>query len=388
MAPENNRRSYICPSCGGGIRYDISRRRLCCASCGREADFPLNQTPVREHPYNNGQISSANARPAAETVTVRCSGCGAEICFAGNQTATVCPMCGSAQIAEARQTAGIAPDGLIPFKIDQYQAQELFHKWVRSRWFAPGALKRSYQEGRLTPVYLPYWTFDAQASATFHGRGGRITHVRRGNKTYTTTTWYPVNGTVRQSFDDVQICASANQQKKLAGEIQPFGTTHNCLSYDPAYLAGAQAEHYAKPLPEAYRDACGRMEAELSAQAQSQILSRGFQQATVTSLNPAYNNVTYKQVLLPVWLAAFNLRGKAYHYAINGETGRVCGQRPYSAPKIALAVLAVLLAAALFLLVFSDQAYGAERTPRAEPTHISQTAQTLETIPPIQGDDI
>ncbi|MCX4265287.1 MAG: hypothetical protein OSJ64_00475, partial [Firmicutes bacterium] len=140
---------------------------------------------------------------------------------------------------------GLPPDGIIPFKVDQYQAQEAFRKWVRSRWFAPNSLKKSYQEGRLTPVYLPYWTFDAQAQANYQGRGGRVRRVRRGKQSYTTIDWYPVSGTVRESFDDIQICASANAQRKLAAQIQPFGTSHGCLPYDVAYLAGAQAERYA-----------------------------------------------------------------------------------------------------------------------------------------------
>lgn len=355
-------RSYICANCGGGIRYDISRQQLVCASCGTPAPFQLNSTPPTEHPYAAQAVNASRHVAQAETVEITCQNCGAQVMFSAHQTATCCPMCGSAHIAAAKQAEGIPPDGIIPFKVDQYQAQEAFRKWVRSRWFAPNSLKKSYQEGKLTPVYLPYWTFDAQAQANYQGRGGRVRHIRQGKQTRTTVDWYPVSGQVNQSFDDIQICASANAQRQLAGEIQPFGTSRGCKPYDVAYLAGAQAEHYAMPLDDGYRQAQMHMEDALKSAATNQILGRGFQQASITRLNPSYTNVTYKQVLLPVWLAAFTQGGKSWHYAINGETGKVSGERPYSAVKIGAAVLLALLICALLIILFGEDSYAAELT--------------------------
>ena len=352
MPEQNNQppRSYICANCGGGIRYDISKKQLVCASCGAPAPFKLNETPPTEHPFVAQAINASRNVPQAETVEITCQNCGAQVMFSEHQTATSCPMCGSAHVAAAKQAEGLPPDGIIPFKIDQYQAQDLFRKWVRSRWFAPNSLKKSYQEGKLTPIYLPYWTFDAQAQANYQGRGGRIRHVRRGKQTYTTIDWFPVSGTVRESFDDIQICASANAQRELAQQIQPFGTSRGCLPYD------------ALQLDEGYQLAQGQMEATLNSAATNQILGRGFQQAHITHLNPSYSNVTYKQVLLPVWLAAFTQGGKSWHYAINGETGKVSGQRPYSPVKIGAIVALALLICALLIFFFGNDTYAAELT--------------------------
>ena len=63
--------------------------------------------------------------------------------------------------------------------------------------------------------------------------------------------------------------------------------------------------------------------------------------AQVNSMDVTYQDVTYKQVLLPVWLSSFSYGGKLYRYAINGETGKVGGQRPYSIPKIIACILFV-----------------------------------------------
>jgi hypothetical protein len=42
---------------------------------------------------------------------------------------------------------------------------------------------------------------------------------------------------------------------------------------------------------------------------------------------------------LPVWSAAFRYRQKAYRFVINGRTGQVQGERPYSYWKIAFAII-------------------------------------------------
>lgn len=48
-------------------------------------------------------------------------------------------------------------------------------------------------------------------------------------------------------------------------------------------------------------------------------------------------------MLLPVWMAAYKYRGKTYRFVVNGRTGRVQGERPYSAMKIAIAVVIGLI---------------------------------------------
>jgi hypothetical protein len=54
--------------------------------------------------------------------------------------------------------------------------------------------------------------------------------------------------------------------------------------------------------------------------------------------------------LLPIWSAAFRFKEQAYRFVINGRTGKVQGERPYSIWKISFAVLIGLsLAAGLYV---------------------------------------
>ena len=65
-----------------------------------------------------------------------------------------------------------------------------------------------------------------------------------------------------------------------------------------------------------------------------------------------YNGITYKHLLLPLWLLAYRYQDKVYQVAINAGTGEVQGERPYSVWKITFAILlGILIAGGIFLAI-------------------------------------
>ena len=67
----------------------------------------------------------------------------------------------------------------------------------------------------------------------------------------------------------------------------------------------------------------------------------------IHNVQTAVSDVTFKHILLPVWLAAYKYRGKTYRFVVNGQTGRVQGERPWSAWKITFAVILGLIVAGI-----------------------------------------
>lgn len=63
----------------------------------------------------------------------------------------------------------------------------------------------------------------------------------------------------------------------------------------------------------------------------------------VHALDTRYGEIRFKHVLLTIWLSAFLFRGKTYRFVINGRTGKLQGERPYSVWKIIFAVLSAIL---------------------------------------------
>jgi hypothetical protein len=70
-------------------------------------------------------------------------------------------------------------------------------------------------------------------------------------------------------------------------------------------------------------------------------------------MNTEYDNITFKHLLLPVFVSAYKYKDKLYQFLVNGRTGEVQGQRPYSWIKITLAVILGLSIIALFIFLFA-----------------------------------
>jgi hypothetical protein len=66
-------------------------------------------------------------------------------------------------------------------------------------------------------------------------------------------------------------------------------------------------------------------------------------------IHPTFSNRTFKHILVPVWLLTYNYGARTFQLVVNGYTGRMAGQYPKSAWKIALLVLLALLVALVFL---------------------------------------
>lgn len=338
--------TFHCPSCGGMIIFDTATQKFRCASCGNEQHIEPPKNSVEEYDFSEYREREGKPMLADGEVTFTCASCGAQIFMLAQETAAVCPMCGAPQLRVEEQNSGIPVEGVVPFKIDRYEAQKLFGSWIRKRWFAPNSLRKLYAEGDLHGLYVPFWTYDAQAEADYFGRGGRTqtrtSTVDGKTVTETYTVWFPVSGHVRASFNDVQVCASRNASGNLIQKVLPYNTIGNTHPYQPQYLSGYEAEHYTVDGIAGFEIARTLMEKTLRGNAESDIMSHGYSMAEVTSLQARYNQVRYKHVLVPLWKAKYGYAGKDYHYMINGETGKVSAQYPISPWKVALAVLAAL----------------------------------------------
>lgn len=342
--------TFVCANCGGVIKYDIMNEKFRCASCKAESSIENLSDTVKEYDFSQYAEREKNSVAFEGVAVVHCKNCGCEITFEESQIATTCPMCSSTQVATVKQRGGIPPEGIVPFKVDKSSAGQKFKDWVKTRWFAPNDFKKKCVEGTLQGMYLPFWTFDSAAVSAYSGRGGKHRTVReKDGKTRTVTDWTFVSGVVSSSFNDVQICAT-EQEEAIKG-ILPFNTVENTKPYAPSYLSGFHAELYTVKADQAFEAAKSIMEDELRSLA-AQDIRRWYDTAEVHSLNTKYSNVTYKHVLLPIWGSAYGYQGKTYNYFVNGETGKVDGQRPYSIPKIAAAVMAGIAIIVILVSIF------------------------------------
>jgi hypothetical protein len=77
----------------------------------------------------------------------------------------------------------------------------------------------------------------------------------------------------------------------------------------------------------------------------------------IQQVNTHYSQIHFKHILLPIWVSAFRFKDKAYRFVINGRSGEVQGERPYSFWKIVAILLIgmIIIGAAVFAgLHFQD----------------------------------
>jgi hypothetical protein len=121
----------------------------------------------------------------------------------------------------------------------------------------------------------------------------------------------------------------------------------------PEFLSGFQTERYAIGLEEGFAQARVIMDVEIRELCRRDI---GGDQQVVHTVQTQYVGITFKHILLPVWLATYRYRDVPFRVVVNARTGRVFGQRPYSWLKITLFILAILAALALLFLLVSRAA--------------------------------
>lgn len=355
-------RRFPCAQCGATLEFSPGAAALKCPHCGHENAVPETEAVVEEIDFRATLDSLEDRADTEQQMIVRCDACGAETHEHGNRTAMRCAFCGSNIVATAKSRTQIKPNAVLPFGLTRREAESVFDGWLGALWFAPGDLKRRVRhDGRLVGMYVPCWTFDCEATTDYTGQRGDAYYVSVpvtrmvGGKRVTSMTqqrrvrWSPRAGTVFNEFDDVLVIATDSLPEKHARELEPWDL-QGLVPYADEYLSGFAAECYSVGLRDGFTRATRMMQGTIRGTVCAHI---GGDEQRISSMKTAYDAVTFKHILLPVWLNAYRYHGRTYRFLVNARTGEVQGERPYSAWKIAGAVLLGIAVIAAIVLVVS-----------------------------------
>ncbi len=348
---------FPCDQCGADFRFDPERGLLLCDHCGNTSEIsgsgPWSGGSIREIDFQTAIADRLPSQEMEETRVTKCPNCAAQVEFDPGVHAAECPFCATPVVADTGSNRHIKPKGLLPFALDEQTARSEMNQWLGGLWFAPNGLQEYARKGRkMTGIYVPYWTFDAQTHSAYRGEHGTVYYetrrVVRNGKSETVRVakvrWRPASGRVARFFDDVLVLASRSLPKKYTDGLEPWDLSA-LEPYQPEYLAGFRAEAYGVELDEGYSEARGHMDRVIMRDVKFDI---GGDRQRVHAIDTRVSDVTFKHILLPVWLAAYKYRGKSYRFVVNGRTGAVQGERPWSGWKIAFAVIVGLILAAGF----------------------------------------
>lgn len=345
---------FPCAQCGADVRFDPAAGQLLCDHCGhREAIIasPWAGAKLVELDFDAAVAETLPQNVLEETRVLSCANCAAQVEFDADVHAKECPFCATPIVTDTGPHRHIKPAGVLPFALDESSAHAAMTQWLGRLWFAPSGLKEFARKGRrMQGIYLPYWTFDANTASRYRGERGTIYYetrmVKRGDQRVPERVakirWTRKSGRVARFFDDVLVVASKSMPGKFTQGLQGWDLA-SLEPYRPDYLAGFRAEGYSVALEEGYVQARQMMARRIERDVRFDI---GGDQQRVHEIETEVRDVTFKHVLLPIWLAAYKFRGQTYRFVVNGRNGQVQGERPWSAWKITAAVVIGLLVAA------------------------------------------
>jgi DNA-directed RNA polymerase subunit RPC12/RpoP len=338
-----------CRSCGSprepGSRF--------CIACGVPFEVP------RE--LQSGDLAN-QADPVLHSRSIHCDSCGADFATTQEQRSYTCPFCDSNFVVDkpSHDDNRHQPEFVIGFAINKVKAQEIFEKWIKSNgWFRPGDLRHKAMSDKQRGVYLPFWHFTMAAESQWSANIGE--HWYR-TETYTTrdsngktqvhtrqvqeTEWWPLSGRFHKYYYGFLVSASKGLTQQEAMAIQPFDL-NALVRYRPHYLAGWLSEEYSiEPV-----DAISIAETEFRNRQVRSIQS--FLPGDTSSDLRVSTELTSSGsdlILLPVHILTYRYHDKLYRLLINGQTGKIVGDKPWSVPRITAFVIACLLVIGLIAL--------------------------------------
>jgi DNA-directed RNA polymerase subunit RPC12/RpoP len=344
-----------CSGCGALLKFKPGTHLLVCEYCGAQNEIakPEATGVLQEINLDEFLLKNFKEEDKVEVAVVKCDNCGATITLNERISSDQCPFCASSLVVKSGTTATLhKPQYVLPFGIDDKKATGQFKSWLKGLWFAPSDLKHyADSANRLSGMYLPFWTFDCETESSYTGQRGEnytvtesYTAVENGRNVSRTrqvvkTRWYPASGRVSNTFDDVLVEATTSLKKNKLRALEPWDLK-NLVSYNDAYLSGFRTETYSVDVKKGYQEGKQIMDPRIHASIRSDI---GGDQQMIHYVNTTYRNATFKHILLPVWLSAYRYNNKVFQFLVNARTGEVQGERPYSAVKITLAVIAAII---------------------------------------------
>ena len=358
-------RTYPCTTCGGQLEFDIALQKLKCPNCGNVQDIIEDAGRVTAEQDFQTAVARLHEQAAAAPQVVGekevvCQNCGGHTTFTGTLTSTRCPYCATPiQRDDVHDAPARLPvDGVLPFQVEEATARESLEKWINSRWFAPSEFKKYKQTGSFASVYASYFTYDAETDTWYEGRRGEEYTVTVGEgdkrRTETRVNWYPASGEVHNSFDDVAVLANTGFDHDKVSALEPW-PTQQARPFSAEYIAGHLCRTYDKDVEGCLGEARQRMDGVIDSTIRSDI---GGDRQDINRKDTTVRSLTFKHLLLPIWLLTVIYAGRPFQVFINGITGEVQGERPWSKVKIAVAVVVALIVITIVAIVWQSSGGG------------------------------
>lgn len=342
-----------CPACGGQMVFDPESGKLKCAFC--DSLFSPEEVEAawkEKEEKTTGGGGHALLGPEDQMLSYGCSACGAEL-MADRTTAVMrCPYCGNQTIVPAQFSGQIRPDYIIPFAHTKKEAEAKYLSFYEKRFLLPKSFKTDNHVQEIQGVYVPFWMFSGRTYV--NGRYLAYDESEDSNGNTTRSAYYEE---IRQGYIDyknVPADASRRMEDDLMDSVEPYNL-NELKDFSMSYLPGFMAERFDVDEEECQARAHSRAEGSISDQVRKTIKRDGID---VKKEYFRYEGEETKYAMLPVWLLVTKWNDRTYKFAMNGQTGKMVGDLPVSAPKLMGVTIPLFLLLMILGMIFIGDFFG------------------------------
>lgn len=326
--------TFLCPKCGAHMEFNIHNNKLTCLYCGHAKETEELSATDSEQVLDFVLPTASGHRWAASQHQLSCQRCGALSLWPPEQKALQCPYCGSSQLIESGETAELVdPQAIALMNINEKRANQIAKEWLGRGWTAPDDLKKSARKSLLRPAYYPFWTFDGTLDIHWS------CEVNEGSSDH--PNWVVRKGVEFELFDDLLVPGLTQISWRDLNRLSPFNVK-DVVEFKPDYLAGWPALTYNRPLAKASLLAREQVVKNVRRDLYSRV-EVGKQKRNLNTGSVNWSDMTFKHILLPVWSGTYRYQDQDFQILINGQTGKVTGEKPRDTLKTIGIVVSVVL---------------------------------------------
>lgn len=353
--------TYKCPNCDGGLEFSPKSQKFKCGYCLSEftekelkeltpdsttaGEAGADQMPVQDVP---GQESGA-ASGESPMLLYSCPSCGAEIVTDETTAATFCYYCHNPVVLTGKLSGRYRPDCVVPFEMDKKRAEGIFKQWISKKRYVPRDFYAPKQMELMDGIYYPYWLYNCQVEGRIEANANKIKVNRMGNVEYTETSQFQVERHGTMNVKNVTRNALKKADHRLSEGVLPFDM-EKLRPFEAGYLSGFKAERRDMESRE-FQQA---VESEIRDYAVNELKNSisNYNSVTVKSHEEKFISSKWKYALLPVWVLTYKdgKDNKLYYFAMNGQSGKICGVLPVDYKRLA-GLFATIFIPLLFLFL-------------------------------------
>lgn len=343
--------SEKCITCNAPLKYNSKSNLFECEYCGNK--FTIEDLESYKKKLASLKITEKKKEQDKKYNTFsseayHCENCGANIILGHNTASTSCVYCKSSAIIKERLDGVYAPSKIITFSFSKEDAINKFKELCKGRRLMPNDFDNPKNISDMEGLYVPFWLYNCENKATLYASCKDITTWTDSRYINTKTDYYKVTVGGVLSFNNVPNDAASRFDDNIMHAIEPFNY-NEFKEFNMFYLSGYLSEKYDVLYNDAYTITKGRIDDDSKKYLLNKI--SGFDSKIIDSYNSDISMLNNDYVLLPVWVLNIKYKDRIYHFAMNGQTGKMVGEIPVDIKKLWLAIIINLVGIFLISLI-------------------------------------